>query len=103
MSVLFAIYIIVRVKNQPELAPMYKVDCIPLTEKLKDSLIYIVSLGFIIVLVIGSILLGIASPTEAAAMGALGSLILAACYRLGTARTMAISRNNMIIKGTEAL
>ena len=81
MAVLFAIYIIVRVKIQPGLAPKYEVNRIPLTEKLRDTLIYIVPLGFIIVLVIGSILIGIASPTEAAAMGALGSLILAACYR----------------------
>ena len=80
MAVLFAIYIIVRVKIQPHLAPTYEVEPVPLSEKIKDTLIYIAPLSIIIFLVIGSILLGIASPTEAAAMGAFGSLIMAACY-----------------------
>jgi len=81
MALLFFIYIFFSVKRNPELTPQYDVKPIPISEKLKDTIIYILPLSIIIFLVIGSIFLGIASPTEAAAMGALGSLILAAAYK----------------------
>ncbi|MFJ7567864.1 TRAP transporter large permease subunit [Herminiimonas sp. NPDC097707] len=38
-------------------------------------------LAFMILAVLGSIVFGLATPTEAAAMGAFGGIILAACYR----------------------
>jgi len=42
----------------------------------------VLPLGTIVFLVIGTILLGIATPTEAAALGCLGCFILAAVYRM---------------------
>src|SRR5438270_130055 len=39
-------------------------------------------LAILILMVLGSIVFGFATPTEAAAVGALGGLILAAAYRL---------------------
>ncbi|MFC2014100.1 TRAP transporter large permease subunit [Chloroflexota bacterium] len=53
----------------------------PLSERLVNTAKYILPLGFIIFMVIGVILLGIATPTEAAANGAVGTFILAAFYR----------------------
>jgi len=47
----------------------------------KGLVIDILPLGFILMLVIGLIFLGIATPTESAALGALGSYILTAFYR----------------------
>lgn len=38
-------------------------------------------LAFMILAVLGSIVFGLATPTEAAAMGAFGGIVLAACYR----------------------
>src|SRR5699024_5414212 len=81
MSLLFMIYIIIKVQRNPSLTPKYDVTAIALSEKIKDTIIYILPLSIIIFLVIGSIFLGFASPTEAAAMGALGSFILALVYR----------------------
>jgi tripartite ATP-independent transporter DctM subunit len=52
-----------------------------LSEKISGFFKYVLPLGFIFFLVLGVIFLGIATPTEAAATGALGSLILAAIYR----------------------
>jgi tripartite ATP-independent transporter DctM subunit len=79
MSVFFAAYIVIRCKLQPSLAPSYQSDrVIPFSEKIRDTLIYIFPLGFILFLVTGSILVGFASPSEAAALGALGSIILVA-------------------------
>ncbi|MBW2609470.1 MAG: TRAP transporter large permease subunit [Deltaproteobacteria bacterium] len=44
------------------------------------TLKYVMPLGLIVFLVVGVIFLGIATPTEAAATGALGSFILSAAY-----------------------
>jgi tripartite ATP-independent transporter DctM subunit len=80
MALLFAVYIIVRVKLQPQLAPSYQFEHVPLSEKLLATAKYILPLGLIVFLVIGLIFLGVATPTEAAALGAFGSLALAAFY-----------------------
>jgi tripartite ATP-independent transporter DctM subunit len=60
---------------------MYDVPKIPLKVKLQVTLRDLIPLGFIIFMVIGFIFLGVATPTEAAATGTLGSFILALLYR----------------------
>ena len=81
MAVLYAVYIIGRCRLQPSIAPAYDVPHIPLKEKIIDTVRYILPLGFIIFLVVGVILIGIATPSEAAATGALSTFILAAIYK----------------------
>ncbi|MFC1869067.1 TRAP transporter large permease subunit [Thermodesulfobacteriota bacterium] len=81
MVVLYAGYIIIRCILQPEIAPVYDVKVSSLKEKLLDSLFYIFPVAFIVFLVVGLILLGMATPTEAAATGAFGCIIMAACYK----------------------
>ena len=49
--------------------------------RLEGVVLYLLPLGLIIFLVTGVIVLGVATPTEAAALGCLGSFILAAVYR----------------------
>ncbi len=78
---LMATYIITRCTLQPELAPIYEVKKIPLSEKLRETAKYVLPQGFIIFAVIGLMFIGIASPSEAAACGAVGTCILAACYK----------------------
>ncbi len=80
MAILYATYIIGRCQLQPHLAPAYDVPPIPLSEKLVATVRYILPLGFIIFLVLGLIFLGVATPTEAAATGAIGTFMLAAAY-----------------------
>ncbi len=80
MAALYATYIIIRCRLQPSLAPSYNVTPTPLSEKLLATLRYVLPVGFIVFLVVGVIFLGIATPTEAAATGALGTFILAAAY-----------------------
>jgi tripartite ATP-independent transporter DctM subunit len=77
-AVLLALYVIARSVVNPELAPKYEPGSVSLAEKLKLTAQYILPLGIIVFLVIGLIILGVATPTEAAAMGVVGSLILAA-------------------------
>ena len=81
MGLLYCLYIIIRCKLQPSIAPSYEVEHIPVSEKLLNTVKYILPIGLIVFLVVGVILLGIATPSEAAATGTLGMLILAAAYK----------------------
>jgi tripartite ATP-independent transporter DctM subunit len=81
MSALYFIYVILWVRFKPEEAPMYVVPRTPLKDKVRVTAKYLLPLGFIIFMVIGLIFLGVATPTEAAATGTLGSFILAFLYR----------------------
>lgn len=77
----YAAYVIVRAKLQPHLAPspFQTGEFISRRERLK-TLHHILPVGIIIFLVTGVIFLGIATATEAAALGVLGSAIIAAAY-----------------------
>jgi tripartite ATP-independent transporter DctM subunit len=81
LAVLYAIYIITRCLVQPSLAPVYIVPPMPMSEKFVSLGKYVLPTGFIIFMVIGVMLLGVATPSEAAASGALGMFILAAAYK----------------------
>jgi len=80
MAALYATYIIGRCWLQPSIAPPYKVSPTPLLDKVIAAARYVLPLGFIVFLVVGIIFLGIATPTEAAATGTLGTFILAAAF-----------------------
>ncbi len=74
-------YIIVVTVRNPEKAPP-----MPPTEKvgfdaIKSALFAIIPPLLLIVLVLGSIFAGIATPTESSALGGVGALLLALCYR----------------------
>lgn len=76
----YAIFIVVSIYFDPDSAPAYDVSPTPLSEKIRLVVRDILPMGFIIFLVVGLIILGWATPTESAAFGVLGVLILAACY-----------------------
>jgi tripartite ATP-independent transporter DctM subunit len=77
----YASYVIVRCTIQRSIAPTYEITPAPLSVKLKGTVRFVLPLGVIIFLVLGLIFLGVATPTESAAMGALGSFVLAWLYR----------------------
>ena len=81
MASLYATYIILRCQLQSAIAPAYKVSRISMVEKLSAAVRHLLPVAFIVFLVIGFMFLGIATPSEAAATGALGTFILAAFYR----------------------
>jgi tripartite ATP-independent transporter DctM subunit len=81
LAFIYGAYIIVRCWLQPHIAPSYEVSSSSTSEKIAASVKYILPLGFVIFMVIGLIILGVASPTEAAATGALSLMILTAAYR----------------------
>ena len=79
---LYIVYVITRVFFQPHLAPKPRSEDIPPKSKIYwDLIISFVPLTALIAMVLGSILGGLATPAEAAAMGALGGLLLALLYR----------------------
>lgn len=79
---LYILMVIVRVYLNPSLAPKPALEDIPSRSKIYfDLLVSFVPLTVLIMLVLGSILGGLATPAEAAAMGALGGLVLAVIYR----------------------
>jgi len=76
----YAAYILIRCYIQPHLAPSYTIERRPLRERISDGFKYVLPVLSVIVLVIGSIFAGMATPTEAASMGTLLCFVLAACY-----------------------
>jgi len=80
LIVLFILYILLIAKWRPEVAPALPVrdDDGPLLPQVVKSLIPPLALMFA---VLGSIFFGVASPTESAAVGALGAMLLAAAHR----------------------
>jgi tripartite ATP-independent transporter DctM subunit len=81
MAGLFAVYIIIRCAFQPHLAPSYIIPKTTLAHKLNITVRGAVPILFIIFAVMGLMFLGIATPTESAAMGTVAALILAAIYK----------------------
>jgi tripartite ATP-independent transporter DctM subunit len=81
MALTYSAYILLRCRINPSSAPSYKVTFTSLYERIKGLLKYVLPLTSIVFLVVGLIFLGVSTPTEAAALGALGSLLLAFLYK----------------------
>ncbi len=82
---LYIIYVIVAASLNPKLAPKPKLSEIPPRAKIyKDLVVSFLPLFLIIVLVLGSILGGLATASEAAAVGAVGALGLELFYNLAS-------------------
>ena len=81
LALSYAAYVVIRCTINPSLAPPYEVEPAPLGKRMKDLFLYVVPLLSVIVVVIGTLFAGIATPTEAAAVGTLLCFILAALYR----------------------
>ena len=80
MAALYLSYILIRCRLQPDLTPAYEVVHTPVWEKVRGVVLHLLPLSLIVFLVTGVIVIGIATPTEAAALGCLGSFILAAAH-----------------------
>ncbi len=79
----YILYVVVRTTLNPALAPKLPREQtdIPFTEVAWALLTSFFPLAILIVSVLGAILFGLATPSEAAGIGALGSIVLAAAYR----------------------
>lgn len=81
LAILLGLYIYIRCRLQPELGPaLPPEERGDWAEKLRALRAVLLPM-LIVAMVLGSILFGLATPTEAAAVGVLGSLISAALHR----------------------
>lgn len=80
---LYMVYVIVRCTLNPALAPKLPKEQtdVPWSKVIWALMTSFFPLTILIMSVLGAIFFGLATPTEAAAVGSLGSLILAAAYR----------------------
>ncbi|RWC45082.1 MAG: TRAP transporter large permease subunit [Mesorhizobium sp.] len=81
---LYLIYVVAKAVLQPQVAPKPTRDEVGHHSVLQISWMLLTSfvpLAVLILAVLGAILFGLATPSEAAAIGALGGVVLAAAYR----------------------
>ena len=80
LALALVIYVIGLATLDKEAAPPYEIERVPMKKRLVLTCKYVLPLSIIVFLVMGSVFLGLATPTEAAALGALGSLVLTFFY-----------------------
>jgi tripartite ATP-independent transporter DctM subunit len=96
---LYAAMITFQLFRYPNSAPAYDVEPMSWGERLKLVCANILPMGLVIFMVVGFIVLGWATPTEAAACGVLGVVILAILFRALTISSIATSVEGTIRVG----
>src|ERR1700704_4880527 len=98
LSAAFVVYIVVRVKMNPSLAPAASFTEYRGWEKFRPLVQYVVPLVSIFVIVVASMSAGWATPTESAAIGALFTIVLAVMYGSLTIKNLLAA-----LRGTTAI
>lgn len=91
LAVSFVLIIVVTASVRPDLAPADPLPPMSLYERWRPFLIYVLPLSGIFVVVIGSLLAGLATPTESAALGCVGAAIAGIAYRSLTMRNLGVA------------
>lgn len=81
LAVLYAAVIYTQSRIDPDAAPYYVSEDVPLGKRLVIIVREIAPMSLIVAAVVGTILTGTATPTEAAALGTLAVLILTVAFR----------------------
>ncbi len=81
LVVLYVLYILILAYINKEVAPALPVQEGSRAGNIKRALLAIIPPLTLIVLVLGSIFAGVATPTESASVGSVGAMVLAAMYR----------------------
>jgi len=81
LGAMFSAYIILMAWLKPSCAPNYATPPTPFWEKIVLTVKHLVPIGLIIFSVIGVIILGLATPTEAAASGTIATFVVTLIYR----------------------
>ncbi|MBL1376065.1 TRAP transporter large permease [Zobellella iuensis] len=90
MAALFILYVIAVAYLRPELAPRirHESEQFSLGQKLWFTATALLPAAALIFVVLGTILMGLATPTEAAACGAMGAVLLSILYRTLNRKTL---------------
>ena len=81
MSALFILYIIITCWRRPDYSPASEVTAETLFNRIKPFVIHVLPLFLLFFVVMGSMVAGLASPTDAAALGCIAAAFLAAVFR----------------------
>lgn len=81
MSVLFVLYILIRCRINPALAPVSEAPEVRGWDRWRPFFVNVLPLFIIFAVVVGSIFLRIAAPEEASALGCLAAIAISAAYR----------------------
>jgi tripartite ATP-independent transporter DctM subunit len=81
LSIAFVAYIVVRATANPSLAPSFEHEKLGVWQRWKPLLLYVTPLVAIFVVVVAAMAAGWATPTEAAAIGAVATVAVAFAYR----------------------
>ena len=96
LACLYAGMIWLQLLINPSGAPAYDVARSTWAQKLRAVVVNIVPMGFVVFMVVGFIVLGWATPTESAALGVLGVMIVAALFRVLTLKAMLVSIDSTV-------
>jgi len=98
LSAAFIAYIVLRASLDPGLAPAFKHEELPAWDRWRPLIVYVMPLALIFVVVVAAMAAGWATPTEAAALGAVATVAVAGIYR-------ALSWSNLMrsLMGTAAV
>lgn len=100
LSVAYLLYIGLRCYFQPDLAPPYVTSRHSFRTKVMSSLKYLVPLTGIIVVVMGLIYFGVATPTESSVFGVICSFVLSIVYKGFDVQALKISlRQTVLVTG----
>ena len=81
LSIMFVAWIVLRAVMDPALAPAFEHEEIPMWDRVRPLIVYVLPLVMIFVVVVAAMSAGWATPTEAAAIGAVATVAVAWIYR----------------------
>ena len=81
LSIAFVAYIVARATANPSLTPSFEHETLGVWQRWKPLLLYVMPLVAIFVVVVAAMAAGWATPTEAAAIGAVATVAVAFAYR----------------------
>ena len=88
LAALYAALIFLQIRFNPGSAPAYEVEMPSVGQRVMLVITNILPMSLVVFMVIGFIILGWATPTEAAAFGVLGVMILAIAFRVMTFKAL---------------
>ncbi|MDX2221787.1 MAG: TRAP transporter large permease [Rhodospirillaceae bacterium] len=89
LALMYVGTVALQIARDPAAAPVYDIALPPLAARLKVVAGSVLPMGLIVFVVVGLIILGLATPSESAALGAAAVVVLAAAYRCLTWRALA--------------
>ncbi len=81
LSMMFVAWIVLRSVMDPSLAPAFEHEDIPAWDRWRPLIVYVLPLVLIFVVVVATMTAGWATPTEAAAIGAVATVVVSWIYR----------------------